>query len=618
MEKSSKNLTGFPKISYNLNLTFKNDPPEGVSIMKMTGAEMLLECMKKERVSQIFGYPGGVVLPIFDALYKDPSLSVVLTRHEQGAVHAAEGYARTTGEVGVVLVTSGPGATNTVTGLADANMDSIPLVVFTGQVPTKMIGNDAFQEADIVGISRSCTKHNFLIRKIEELPQIVKEAFYIARSGRPGPVLVDIPKDVIVDRGEFHYPETLSMRGYNPTIQGNRWQIKKAAQLIAKSKKPVLYVGGGVIASDSHEELLELVSLAKIPVTLTLMGLGAFPGNHPLFMGMLGMHGTYAANMAIHHSDLLIAVGVRFDDRVTGKIAEFSPHSKVIHIDIDPTSIRKNFRVDVPIVGDARLILSDLLEDVRKIHSEEEFPSFDSWNHQIGEWKEEHPLTYKSDSEIIKPQFVIEKTFDLTAGDCIVSTDVGQHQMWTAQFFKFLKPRTWLTSGGLGTMGYGFPAAIGAQRAFPRKRVIAITGEGSFMMNIQEMATVASLEIPVKIVVLNNQYLGMVRQWQEFFYGARYSSSFIGQSPDFVKLAEAFGVTGLRATKHSEVEEVLLKGLSTKGPVLMEFMVDPEENVFPMVPAGGSNIEMIFEAPKPSDKSGKPSGKKDKDSVLTA
>jgi acetolactate synthase-1/2/3 large subunit len=582
--------------------------------MKMSGAEMLLECMKKERVSQIFGYPGGVVLPIFDSLYKDPSLSVVLTRHEQGAVHAAEGYARSTGEVGVVLVTSGPGATNTVTGLADANMDSIPLVVFTGQVPTKMIGNDAFQEADIVGISRSCTKHNFLIRKIEELPQIVKEAFYIARSGRPGPVLVDIPKDVIVDRGEFHYPESLSLRGYNPTVQGNRWQIKKAAQLIAKSKKPVLYVGGGVICSDSHDELFELASLTKIPVTLTLMGLGAFPGDHPLFMGMLGMHGTYAANMAVHHTDLLIAVGARFDDRVTGKIAEFSPHSKVIHIDIDPTSIRKNFKVDVPIVGDARLILSDLLEDIRKIQSEEGFPSFENWNHQIGEWKEEHPLSYRSDSEVIKPQFVIEKTFDLTMGDCIVSTDVGQHQMWTAQFFKFLRPRTWLTSGGLGTMGYGFPAAIGAQRAFPKKRVVAITGEGSFMMNIQEMATVASLEIPVKIVVLNNKYLGMVRQWQEFFYGGRYASSFIGQSPDFVKLAEAFGVSGFRATKPSEVEEVLLKGFSTKGPVLMEFMVDPEENVFPMVPAGGSNIEMIFEAPKPSDKA----GKKDKDSVLTA
>lgn len=577
---------------------------------------MLLECLKKERVSQIFGYPGGVVLPIFDSLYKDPSLNVVLTRHEQGAVHAAEGFARTSGEVGVVLVTSGPGATNTVTGLADANMDSIPIVVFTGQVPTKMIGNDAFQEADIVGISRSCTKHNFLIRKIEELPKIVKEAFYIARSGRPGPVLVDIPKDVILDRGEFHYPETLSIRGYNPTVQGNRWQIKKAAQLIAKSKRPVLYVGGGVICSDSHEELFELVSLSKIPVTLTLMGLGAFPGNHPLFMGMLGMHGTYAANMAVHHSDLLIAVGVRFDDRVTGKIAEFSPHSKVIHIDIDPTSIRKNFRVDVPIVGDARLILSDLLEDVRKILSEENFPSFEDWHHQIEGWKEEHPLAYHSDTEIIKPQFVIEKAFDLTAGDCIVSTDVGQHQMWTAQYFKFLKPRTWLTSGGLGTMGYGFPAAIGAQKAFPKKRVIAITGEGSFMMNIQEMATVASLEIPVKIIVLNNKYLGMVRQWQEFFYGGRYASSFIGQSPDFVKLAEAFGVTGLRATKPSEVEEVLLKGFSFKGPALMEFMVDPEENVFPMVPAGGSNVEMIFEAPKPSEKSGKSGGKKDP--VLTA
>ncbi|MCL5286285.1 MAG: biosynthetic-type acetolactate synthase large subunit [Nitrospirae bacterium] len=586
--------------------------------MKMTGAEMLLECLKKERVSQIFGYPGGVVLPVFDALYKDPSLSVVLTRHEQGAVHAAEGYARTTGEVGVVLVTSGPGATNTVTGLADANMDSIPLVVITGQVPTKMIGNDAFQEADIVGISRSCTKHNFLVRSIAELPRIVKEAFYIARSGRPGPVLVDIPKDVITDRGEFRYPETLTLRGYNPTVQGNRWQIRKAAQLMAKAKKPVLYVGGGVIASDSHEELAELVALSRIPVTLTLMGLGAFPGTHPLFMGMLGMHGTYAANMAVHHCDLLIAVGARFDDRVTGKIAEFSPHSKVIHIDIDPTSIRKNFRVDVPVVGDARLILSDLLEDLRKIRDEEGLAPLEPWHQQIEIWKEEHPLTYRKDSEVIKPQFVIEKTFDLTGGDCIVSTDVGQHQMWTAQFFKFLSPRTWLTSGGLGTMGYGFPAAIGAQRAFPKRRVIAVTGEGSFMMNIQEMATVASLEIPVKIIVLNNQYLGMVRQWQEFFYGSRYSSSFIGQSPDFVKLSEAFGVPGFRATKTDQVEEVLLKGLSTKGPVLMEFMVDPEENVFPMVPAGGSNIEMIFEAPPTAPSKGGKAGRKEKDAVITA
>ncbi len=587
-------------------------------MVKMTGAEMLLECLKKERVSQIFGYPGGVVLPVFDALYKDPSLSVVLTRHEQGAVHAAEGYARTTGEVGVVLVTSGPGATNTVTGLADANMDSIPLVVITGQVPTKMIGNDAFQEADIVGISRSCTKHNFLVRSIAELPRIVKEAFYIARSGRPGPVLVDIPKDVITDRGEFRYPETLTLRGYNPTVQGNRWQIRKAAQLMAKAKKPVLYVGGGVIASDSHEELAELVALSRIPVTLTLMGLGAFPGTHPLFMGMLGMHGTYAANMAVHHCDLLIAVGARFDDRVTGKIAEFSPHSKVIHIDIDPTSIRKNFRVDVPVVGDARLILSDLLEDLRKIRDEEGLAPLEPWHQQIEIWKEEHPLTYRKDSEVIKPQFVIEKTFDLTGGDCIVSTDVGQHQMWTAQFFKFLSPRTWLTSGGLGTMGYGFPAAIGAQRAFPKRRVIAVTGEGSFMMNIQEMATVASLEIPVKIIVLNNQYLGMVRQWQEFFYGSRYSSSFIGQSPDFVKLSEAFGVPGFRATKTDQVEEVLLKGLSTKGPVLMEFMVDPEENVFPMVPAGGSNIEMIFEAPPTAPSKGGKAGRKEKDAVITA
>ncbi|BAM08152.1 biosynthetic-type acetolactate synthase large subunit [Leptospirillum ferrooxidans] len=583
--------------------------------MKMSGAEMLLESLKRENVQHIFGYPGGVVLPIFDALFKDPSLQVVLTRHEQGAVHAAEGYARSTNKVGVVLVTSGPGATNTVTGLADANMDSIPIVVITGQVPTKMIGNDAFQEADIVGISRSCTKHNFLVRKIQDLPRIIKEAFYIARTGRPGPVLVDLPKDVIVDRADFIYPDSVSIRSYNPTMQGNRWQIRKAAQAISKAKRPVLYAGGGIISSDATKELLDLVTLTNIPTTLTLMGLGALSGTHPRFMGMLGMHGTYAANMAIHHCDLLIAVGVRFDDRVTGKISEFSPHSKVIHIDIDPTSIRKNFHVDIPIVGDAKHILKDLIEEIKELNKPEP-PSkeklIDPWIEQVEEWEKEHPLTYEHDTEVIKPQYVIEKVYQFTQGDCIVSTDVGQHQMWTAQFFKFIKPNTWLTSGGLGTMGYGFPAAIGAQKAHPDKRVIAITGEGSFMMNIQELATVASLDIPVKIVILNNKYLGMVRQWQEFFYGGRYSSSFIGQSPDFVKLAEAFGIVGLKASRHDEVENIILDGFSRRGPVLMEFHVDPEENVFPMVPAGGSNIEMIFEAPEHRD------DRKKRDSILTA
>ena len=400
--------------------------------MKMSGAEMLLESLKREHVQHIFGYPGGVVLPIFDALFKDPSLQVVLTRHEQGAVHAAEGYARSTNKVGVVLVTSGPGATNTVTGLADANMDSIPLVVITGQVPTKMIGNDAFQEADIVGISRSCTKHNFLVRRIQDLPRIIKEAFYIARTGRPGPVLVDLPKDVIVDKGDFIYPDSVSIRSYNPTMQGNRWQIRKAAQAISKAKRPVIYAGGGIISSDATKELLDLVTLTNIPTTLTLMGLGALSGTHPRFMGMLGMHGTYAANMAIHHCDLLIAVGVRFDDRVTGKISEFSPHSKVIHIDIDPTSIRKNFHVDIPIVGDAKNILKDLIEEIKEINKPEP-PSkdklIDTWIEQVDEWEKEHPLTYEHDTDVIKPQYVIEKVYQFTQGDCIVSTDVGQHQM---------------------------------------------------------------------------------------------------------------------------------------------------------------------------------------------
>ncbi len=581
--------------------------------MKISGAEMLLESLKREKVTHIFGYPGGVVLPIFDALYKDPSLQVILTRHEQAAVHAAEGYARSSNTVGVVLVTSGPGATNTLTGLADANMDSIPLVVITGQVPTKMIGNDAFQEADIIGMSRSCTKHNFLVRKISDLPRTIKEAFYIARTGRPGPVLIDFPKDIILEKAEFHYPETVSIRSYNPTIQGNRWQIRKAAQAILKSRKPVIYAGGGIISSNAHKELLELVNLANIPTTLTLMGLGALPGDHPRFMGMLGMHGTYAANMAIHHTDVLIAVGVRFDDRVTGKIAEFSPHSKVIHVDIDPTSIRKNFHVDVPIVGDARIILKDLIEELREISGgEDAFRHFQPWVAQTTEWEKEHPLKYTFDKELIKPQYVIEKIYQFTQGDCIVSTDVGQHQMWTAQFFKFIRPNTWLTSGGLGTMGYGFPAAIGAQKAHPGKRVISITGEGSFLMNVQELATVVSLDLPVKIVILNNQYLGMVRQWQEFFYGSRYSSSFIGQSPDFVKLAEAFGAVGLRATRPEQVEDTILDGFSRRGPVLMEFQIDPEENVFPMVPAGGSNIEMIFESPNEKD------DPKKRDSILTA
>ncbi len=553
--------------------------------MKKTGAQIIIECLKKEAVEVIFNYPGGAVLPLFDELQNAP-FKQFLVRHEQAAVHAADGYARATGKVGVVIVTSGPGATNTVTGLATAFMDSIPMVVMTGQVPTPLIGNDAFQEADIVGITRPCTKHNYLVKDVKDLARIMKEAFYIARSGRPGPVLIDLPKDIIVNSTEFKYPEKVFIRGYQPTYEGHFGQIQRSVKLILKSKKPLLYVGGGIIASNASKELTHLAEKLSIPVTMTLMGLGSFPGNHPLSLGMLGMHGTYCANMAVMESDLLIAIGSRFDDRVTGKIEAFAPHAKIIHIDIDPTSISKNVRVDLPIVGDCKRILSKILS----LLEEEDIESFkaglDKWHHQIEKFKAFHSMKYEQKG-IIKPQYVIEKIFELTKGDAIISTEVGQNQMWTAQYFQFLKPRTLLTSGGLGTMGYGFPAAMGAQAAFPNRLVIDIAGDGSFQMNSQELATVVQYHLPVKVAILNNGYLGMVRQWQEFFYGKRYASSSLeGISPDFVKLAEAYGAIGLRATKPEEVVPILKKAFSIPEPVIIDFEVDPEENVYPMVPAG--------------------------------
>ena len=553
--------------------------------MKKTGSQIIVESLKKEGVETLFNYPGGAVLPLFDELQSAP-FKQVLVRHEQAAVHAADGYSRATGKVGVVIVTSGPGATNTVTGIATAFMDSVPMVIMTGQVPTLLIGNDAFQEADIIGITRPCTKHNYLVKDVKDLARTIKEAFYVARSGRPGPVLIDLPKDVQADSTEFKYPEKVSIRGYQPTYEGHVGQIQRAVKLAMKSKKPVLYVGGGIISSNASKELTLFAEKLGIPVTMTLMGLGGIPGNSPLSLGMLGMHGTYWANMAVMESDLLIAIGSRFDDRVTGKIEAFAPQAKIIHIDIDPTSISKNVRVDLPIVGDCKHVLSKILsflenEDVGTFRA-----GMEKWHHQIDKFRAVHSMNYEQ-REMIKPQYVIEKIFELTKGDAIISTEVGQNQMWTAQYFPFLRPRTLLTSGGLGTMGYGFPAAMGAQVAFPNKLVIDISGDGSFQMNSQELATVVQYRLPVKVAILNNGYLGMVRQWQEFFYGKRYASvSLEGISPDFVKLAEAYGAVGLRATKPEDVVPTLNKAFSTPEPVIIDFEIDPEENVYPMVPAG--------------------------------
>jgi acetolactate synthase-1/2/3 large subunit len=562
--------------------------------MKITGAEILIESLKKEGVKHIFGYPGGVVLNIFDRLHDEKDLQLILTRHEQGAVHAADGYARATGKAGVVLVTSGPGATNTVTGIATAYMDSIPLVVFTGQVPTMLIGNDAFQEADIIGITRPCTKYNILVKDVNDLASVVKEAFYIATTGRPGPVLIDIPKDVTTGKAEFVWPESIKLRSYNPTYEGNRYMITQAAHMIAKAKKPVIVAGGGVILSGASKELKELAEYTAVPVAMTLMGLGGFPGSHKLSLGMPGMHGTFYANKSIQESDLLVAIGMRFDDRVTGKISAFAPQAKIIHIDIDPTSIRKNVRVDVPIVGDVKKVLTIL----NKVLKEEMKETWDevrkSWLKQIAAWRSERPMTYDRGADIIKPQFVIEKIYELTKGDAIITTEVGQNQMWACQFFKYDKPRTFLTSGGLGTMGYGFPAAIGAQLAFPNKLVIDIAGDGSIQMNIQELATAVINKLPVKVAILNNRFLGMVRQWQELFFQERYSHTRLDESVDFVKIAEAYNAVGLRATKRSEVESVLKEAFSIKRPVFMDFVVDWQEKVYPMVPAGAAIDEMLF------------------------
>ncbi len=562
--------------------------------MELTGAQILLESLKQEGVKHIFGFPGGAVIDIYDELPKH-QIEHFLVRHEQGAVHAADGYARSTGKVGVCLVTSGPGATNTVTGIATAYMDSIPIVIFTGQVPTALIGNDAFQEVDIVGITRPCTKHNYLVKDVRDLARTIKEAFYIASTGRPGPVLVDLPKDVMQARTEFEYPKTISLRSYNPNYTPNKKQVRKAARLISKAEKPLIYSGGGVISSHAGEIMTRLARRFSFPVTSTLMGLGAFPGNDPLWLGMLGMHGTYAANMAVNNSDVLISIGARFDDRVTGKVSTFAPRARIIHIDIDPTSIRKNVNVHIPIVSDclnALKALEEELEELEEINWEEKHSS---WVKTVKGWREEHPVKYETgETGRIKPQYVMEKIYELTRGEAIICTEVGQNQMWAAQFYKYHSPRTWLSSGGLGTMGYGFPAAIGAQVTNPDKLVIDIAGDGSIQMNIQEMATAVCYKLPVKIIILNNSFLGMVRQWQELFYNKNYCATCLDTAPDFVKLAEAYGAEGYLVEKTEDVVPVLTRVFASPKTCIVDVRVEPEENVYPMVPAGASLTEMLL------------------------
>jgi len=560
--------------------------------VKKSGAEILIESLIRENVTHLFGYPGGVILGVYDVLFSSP-LQHLFVRHEQGGVHAADGYARASGRPGVALVTSGPGATNAVTGIATAYMDSIPLVVLTGQVPTQLIGNDAFQEADIVGITRPCVKHSYLVKDVKDIAETIQEAFFIATTGRPGPVLVDLPKDVLTNKTEPHWREKVELRSYNPTYKGHPKQIQRAAEMLAEAERPVVLVGGGVIASNAADEVLELIEASRVPVTCTLMGLGGFPGTHELSLGMLGMHGTYAANLAISHADLILALGARFDDRVTGKVDEFATGAKIIQVDIDPTSISKNVRAHLPIVGDVKNVLRDLLPHVRPGKTDWQ-AKHQPWLTQVRDWQTEQPLSYKPDAKTIKPQYVVEKIWELSHGEAIICTEVGQNQMWAAQFYKFAHPRSFITSGGLGTMGFGLPAAIGAQVAFPDRLVVDIAGDGSIQMNIQEMMTAVQYRLPVKVVILNNGFLGMVRQWQELFYDKRYSSTCLSCAPDFVKLAEAYGATGLRATKPEEVVPTLEKAFATPGPVMVDMRVSPEENVYPMVPAGASLKKMIL------------------------
>lgn len=560
---------------------------------ELTGAQIVWRALKDEGVDTVFGYPGGAVIDYYHEL-TNTDIKHILVRHEQGAVHAADGYARATRKVGVAMVTSGPGATNTVTGIATAYMDSIPMVVITGQVPTSLIGNDAFQEVDIVGITRPCTKHNYLIKDINDLEYTIKEAFHLARTGRPGPVLIDIPKDVTNAKTLYKEIKEIKMASYNPTYKPNMKQLQRVVELIKKAEKPIIFGGGGIALAQASEAFTKFAKLTDIPVTTSLMGLGTFPGTDDNWLGMLGMHGTYRANMAISESDLMLAVGVRFDDRVTGKTDEFATKSTIVHIDIDPTSIHKNVSVDIPIVGDCKQTLEALNCLLEKEDKDAVAPEREEWKKTIEEWKSTTPLSYDQNDEVIKPQYVIEKLFEITKGEAIIATEVGQNQMWAAQYYHFKNPDNWLTSGGLGTMGYGFPAAMGAQAGKPDALVVDVAGDGSIQMNSQELATVVQYNLPVKIVILNNRFLGMVRQWQGLFYNKNYSGTDMTHAPDFVKLAEAYGAKGFRAMKPSEVEETLKKGLETEGPVIMEFVVDREENVYPMVPAGAPITKMLL------------------------
>ena len=563
--------------------------------VELNGADILVRCLQDEGVEYIFGYPGGAALHIYDALYKQDKIKHILVRHEQGAAHAADGYARSTGRPGVVLVTSGPGATNIVTGIATAYMDSSPVVVFTGQVATDLIGNDAFQEVDAVGITRPCVKHNFLVKDVKDLAATVKKAFYIATTGRPGPVLVDLPKDVTAQKCEYEYPKSISLRSYNPVIKGHPGQIKKAVDLILSAKRPMVYTGGGIILGEASAQLTEFVRLLGYPITQTLMGLGAFPATDPLFLGMLGMHGTYEANMAMHECDVLVAIGARFDDRVTGDLKKFCPHARIIHVDIDPASISKNVPVEIPIVGNAAAVLEDMIKIVGSSKTRPDKAALEVWWERINEWRGLNCLNYDQRSKLIKPQFVVEKLHELTRGDAYVTSDVGQHQMFTAQFYKFDRPRRWISSGGLGTMGFGLPAAMGVQMAHPQATVCCVTGEASIQMCIQELSTCKQFDLPLKIVNLNNRYMGMVRQWQEFFHGNRYSESYMDALPDFVKLAEGYGHVGMRIENPADVEPALREAFKRKDDlVFMDFITDQTENVYPMVPGGKGITEMIL------------------------